>query len=299
MKAGENMIVRQYIEEISPERAAQLLENNFEDNRRISTSWVDELADAMKQGLFASLNGQNRIIIGDDGLLYDGQHRCLAIIKSGVTLPFEIAVSNSPREDFFTFDNGRIRRAGQFVGIKNANTACSIAKNLCAIENGTLPLASTLQGKKYGRVRVSRVEITDYIEKHYNEVEEITSLAASIRNSINAGAPTVYGTFIGLIRFCKDDSCLDEFVDEIRDMFSNNATVIALREAIRKAYASKRTKPSGVWLMGILLNAYTHYKAHNNVVMLNKSMAYIDTYTKIMNEERMERNASAQKNDAV
>jgi len=71
------------IETISPETAKRWLELNTR-NRSVKAMWVTTLARVMKEGLWL-LNGEP-IKFAPDGALVDGQHRLLAVIKSGCTI---------------------------------------------------------------------------------------------------------------------------------------------------------------------------------------------------------------------
>lgn len=69
--------------DISPELARAWLEaNTF--NRKVSPEIVNKYASDMEQGTWR-LNHQG-IAFDDEGVLVDGQHRLMAIVKSGVTI---------------------------------------------------------------------------------------------------------------------------------------------------------------------------------------------------------------------
>lgn len=70
-------------EDITPSKARALLGANI-DNRKLQRARVAQYADVMRIGQWR-LTHQG-IAIGDDGRLYDGQHRLAAIVEAGVTI---------------------------------------------------------------------------------------------------------------------------------------------------------------------------------------------------------------------
>ena len=68
---------------VTPELAEMFLQNNS-SNRRVSHQSVRSYADTMKAGHW-KLTHQG-LLIGKHNVLIDGQHRCLAVIASGVAV---------------------------------------------------------------------------------------------------------------------------------------------------------------------------------------------------------------------
>lgn len=287
------MIVASYIDDIGPEKARRYLDTNYELNRRIRNIWVKELAGMMRRGEFRSMNGQNPIIIGTDRKLYDGQHRLLAIIESGVTLPFEVKTTNTPIEDYATYDYASARKAADMVDVPNANRACAVARFMIGVEHGTVPLGSILIGRKDKETSASRTEITSFVNAHSERVVRITRDAARMYDSINLGGVAIYGLFIELVEFVHEDIFLNEFIDEFCSVATSNITILSAREAIRRAYTPKK-KPNKSFILGTILCAYSHYKDSDDTNTLNKSKTFVDRYSKMMIEERDERNAHKQ-----
>ena len=98
---------------ISPIEAEKiLLANN--NNRAVSRRNVNSLANEMLDGNWA-FNGET-IKIASDGTLLDGQHRLMAVIKSGTTQKFSV-VKNLNLDSFKTIDVGRKRTAGDSLSV--------------------------------------------------------------------------------------------------------------------------------------------------------------------------------------
>lgn len=109
---------------ITPEIAKELLATNTR-NRSVSSSRVRGFARDMSRGRW-KLTHQS-IAIGADGVLLDGQHRLLAVLESGVSVPMVVAHDTSP-DTFDSIDIGGKRTAGDTAflrGVKSAPSATS------------------------------------------------------------------------------------------------------------------------------------------------------------------------------
>ena len=87
---------------VTPMQAMEWLKHN-ENNRRIRHAVVERYAAMMAAGEWP-LTHQG-IALGEDGCVLDGQHRLLALKKSGVTLPMSVTF-NVPTSAYPYFDMG-------------------------------------------------------------------------------------------------------------------------------------------------------------------------------------------------
>lgn len=102
-----------HVVDLSPAMARVLMARN-PNNRRISPVMVESYARDMTNGAWR-FNGEP-IIVSNDGLLNDGQHRCEAVIQSGVTIP-AIVVIGPDRSSRLTVDQGRMRQTGDYLSM--------------------------------------------------------------------------------------------------------------------------------------------------------------------------------------
>lgn len=108
------------IETITPEMAQAILTQN-DHNRSTSKNRVYVFAEAMSQGEWV-LNGET-IKLNGDGTLLDGQHRLLAVVKSGTEQRF-LVVRGLPMAAQETVDTGRARKFADVLRIRGeANSA--------------------------------------------------------------------------------------------------------------------------------------------------------------------------------
>ncbi len=111
---------------------ANVIEQRNPDNRSIRQTKVEQYASDMRSGRWA-FNGEP-IIVSDDGLLNDGQHRIRALIDANICLPF-LFVFGLPRASRLTLDQGSARSASDFLGmegVENAASSAAIARQLLA-----------------------------------------------------------------------------------------------------------------------------------------------------------------------
>ena len=99
---------------LTPERASNLLDRN-ERNRRVSVAHVKELARQMKAGLWREDGAAIRM--DREGRLIDGQHRCYAVVESGVSLENVIFVSDLDPAVMATIDTGKKRSSADVLSM--------------------------------------------------------------------------------------------------------------------------------------------------------------------------------------
>lgn len=106
--------------DLTPE-LAQLFYSERARNRVINKPHLNRLAEAQKRGEWR-LTHQG-LAFNRAGKMIDGQHRCLAVIKSGVTIRI-LATWNVPDDAINVMDVGSARKAHQTLqidGVANAN----------------------------------------------------------------------------------------------------------------------------------------------------------------------------------
>lgn len=145
------------VEVLDRHSAANILAT-MKNNRPVSEAWVRHLADAMKRGEWR-LNGQP-IIVASDGTGIDGQHRCAAIVRSGVSVPM-LVVRGVDRESFATIDQGKKRSMGDVLAIRGEKN-CAL---LSAIARGILEVYQWQTGAG-GKTRYTLSQISESLDSH-------------------------------------------------------------------------------------------------------------------------------------
>ena len=115
---------------LTPNIAKELLKSNYQKQRNISESRVNAYAQDMLSGSWV-LNGET-FALDQNGMLLNGQHRCTAVVKSGITIP-AIFVTGLSTESFKTIDQGFLRSMAQILtidGYKSSALLASLARTV-------------------------------------------------------------------------------------------------------------------------------------------------------------------------
>lgn len=120
---------------ITPTEAAALLEKNT-NNRNLSKSVVQRYASDMKAGRWTY--NYTSILVSDDGVLLDGQHRLAAAVEAGVGFWTEIfyGVEGHVRQ---SLDQGRVRQVStklQELGYTDTARLAAMARGIAIFFKG-------------------------------------------------------------------------------------------------------------------------------------------------------------------
>jgi len=159
-------VIESWFEEITPEKALELLEKQSPEvrNRSVSESRVDLMARTIIKGEWKSTH--QGIALDSDGFLLDGQHRLWAIVKA--KRPIWLLVSRGvSRGDMNVIDRGRSRSMGDILAIDGVKHGAKKAAIM-------LVLGAFIRGKGDGDPRYGRLtdaEIRSLVEKYSESLE--------------------------------------------------------------------------------------------------------------------------------
>lgn len=105
-------------------------------NRRISQRRVTQIASQMKLGHFE--NTGEPIIVSDEGILNNGQHRLLAVVEADAAVEMDVRFG-IPRRAFVKTDTGAARSGADVLSIRGISGSAQIAmalRLLIAYERG-------------------------------------------------------------------------------------------------------------------------------------------------------------------
>lgn len=105
----------------TPQWAQNILDHHNPRNRPIKSKLITQLCAAIKKGQW--MRNGDHIRFDSNGDLLDGQHRLMAIVRTGVTLHLDVITGLDP-ESIHTVDTGGKRTGGDsfaILGIPNAN----------------------------------------------------------------------------------------------------------------------------------------------------------------------------------
>lgn len=196
--------------DLTPEIAKKYIAINT-GNRRVSPELVSSYAEDMKKGRWHT-NGEP-IILSNDTLI-SGQHRCLAVIKSGVTLKDIIVVNTDDPE---MIDTGRPRSAADLYGISTYHSAMIAINIKMATKKKTVSKALVFEKYKEWKNECDYVYSLIYAR---NSKLRKASLAGAVLAAYLCGYPEDL-----LERFCK-------VLTSGETTSPNDKIIIALRDSI-------------------------------------------------------------------
>lgn len=157
------------IETITPSMARKMLEKNTM-NRPVNNDNLDALAKEMVRKNFY-LTGES-IKIAKDGTLLDGQHRLMAIVKSGLAVKMFI-IRGLENDSFKYMDTGRTRQASDVLaieGVKNATKIAAMVKFVVNFKRGHYSASSA--GKTRGKFKLTNADVSEFVAKHKRSLED-------------------------------------------------------------------------------------------------------------------------------
>lgn len=110
---------------LTPELAAKLLASPHPKQRRPARQTVSEYARRIREGRWRLV--PDPIMVDADGLLFNGSHRCAAVIAANRAIPVYIQWDADPSL-FDVIDVGRFRSPYQFITEKEATARASAAR---------------------------------------------------------------------------------------------------------------------------------------------------------------------------
>lgn len=189
--------------EMTPDYAAELLDLNT-NNRNANLVSVERIARYIRDGMFY-FNGAS-VVVSNTGVLLDGQHRLMAIVKTGMTAPI-LLVEGVQEEALKSIDQGKPRSTADIltldgVGIKNVTAVGSIARNLVLFGDHKDRLAQSRD----------RMFLADVVKKHAATLEEAATIGVALTRLAKRGSvltaqapsrpvlvPAVIGTLVYLM----------------------------------------------------------------------------------------------------
>lgn len=253
---------------VTPDVAKRLLGINYENQRNVQPARVDMYARDMANGNW-NPQSSNSIRISSDGKVIDGQHRLLAVIKSGASILMRVDAGGGSASTLFDYiDNTMARTAGQFIKAKNANAVAALSKSILCLENGST-LASALKGtyryyKENGKtvsMSPTRYEVVEYARENTQVLEWAVAQAKRVNRSVGAN-PLTIGLAIWCIREIHDAYRLVEYISDFVEISPMNRTIGFIQGSmLRKISQAKqqRVTVDKSWTFGVFAYGYDSF----------------------------------------
>lgn len=170
---------------LTPELAGEILKKN-KGNRNVSSATVDFYQEQMKRGLWKE-NGEP-IIIGSDGVVKDGQHRMIALIKANHEYKVPMITDVDP-ESMDTIDTGKNRSLSDILslnGFKYSIVKSKLAKLIMLYDSNKLMKTGAIKDNMFRsssrKNRVSNSAGLQYVQENDDFLNELIKTCVNINN---------------------------------------------------------------------------------------------------------------------
>jgi len=243
---------------ITPEIAEHYLSYNTQ-NRKESGRSINFLTEQMNKGLFIE-NGES-IVFDKNMKLTDGQHRLMAIIKSGKSYHIPV-VKGVNIKSMATYDTGKNRSAADVLsinGFKNANLLSTFIKLINKYEKNNSKASKPLS---YSRdEQLTNQQILNYCKDNYDWLYKIMLDVTNIyvKSEIKVISKSYFCFIVYMIGGKNPDQMVYEFMKNIYGL--NRSQDTATSYLYSKLYKSKINKePLGFyWVLGMTIKAWNYF----------------------------------------
>ena len=228
-KAEARSKVELGIEKVTPAKAQKWLEGCNIGNRNISQRVVEKYARDMVNGHWKPVGDPIRF--DRNGVLRDGQHRCLAIVKTGQSVEVAVFRGMDP-EDFQVVDTGKKRTAGnvlQTAKYPNPNSLAAVLQLLDAYEDGQFATANSSPNYQYTSPEI--LELAEEYEE-YGIEGDVRAMLAHRRDCPLTDSVVAAARF--LQRQVSDEDTVEEFWDGVNYTARRGDARFSLRDWAKK-----------------------------------------------------------------
>ena len=230
---------------ITKEIAQEWLAKNT-NNRLIRRQAIDKYANDIEKGHW-QLNGSS-IKFSSEGVLLDGQHRLLAIVKTGKSVMTDVVFGIDP-EAFKTIDTGMPRRVADIIGMAGETNAATLA-SACRLQ--WLADNKKLNTSEFN-TKVSTEETFETIGRHPGLRDAVQDCP---RLRFIAPSVAVYLYY----QFSKrsQERCRDFFEKLQRgENLQSGDPVLALRNKLTNVTPGSRLKP--LWVLTYMIKGWNAF----------------------------------------
>jgi hypothetical protein len=209
--------------ELTPTKAQELLDREWSAKtsdgieliqRPLNPRKVEEFAGIIERGKFRhTFQG---LAVGANGSLYDGQHRCAAVVRTGIAVTVDVHYNVDP-DDIEALDGGLPRRAYTKLGMRgfgNPTTLASAVRFLHTYLRYEEDPDSVPDWRSWPNISVGDDEVTALIDAHPELADDVT-WAMSNRQATGGLFPAAVAAFRYLARrgWPRKSADLDGFLD--------------------------------------------------------------------------------------
>lgn len=245
--------------DLTPEYAAELLDRNPR-NRNFSKRNSATVLRAVANGEW-ELNGE-AIKIDTEGYILDGQHRCWAVVESGVTIRTFI-IDGLPASTQDTMDTGKSRSLGDVLAIHgeaNASSLASIVRILCQSDK------HGLQAALGNKSAVTVKECLAYLDAN-PWIREMIHPARRVANHTTLSATVVAALWVAFAQIDNEDAeyFFDRLVDGVE--LEAGSPIRVLRSSL-EVLSKQKGERNRVYLSALTIKAWNAYREGRPISLL-------------------------------
>lgn len=242
--------------DLTPELAENLLARNPR-NRRYSGSNFNIVKRAVENGEWM-VNGE-AIKVSVNGYILDGQHRCRAVVETGVTIQTFI-IEGLPDETQDTMDTGKSRSLGDILTIRGETSATALAalikRHMLAELYGTAAAFGSSNWKR----PLTNHECLVWLD-HNSWVREYVNPGRQIAEVTPMGGSTAGFLASMFDRIDSDDSTF--FWARVADgvNLADDSPIYALRKAFQGVERNTKGERNQRYLGALVIKSWNFYRA--------------------------------------
>jgi hypothetical protein len=243
---------------LTPEIAEKWLEHNV-CNRNLMQATVEHYTRLMKTGQWTA-NGEP-MQFNSDGVLMNGQHRCEACVKSGVSIPISVTWGVAP-EARNSIDRGRPKSLGDllnYAGHKWGMLLASVASEIWASQTRPRYRPGSKGGKTF---KITGDEVEELLARDPKIEESIRVVGVVRRHPQVRIAPTTVACCWYWFQK-KDPQAATKFFEDLAtgDNLPGTDPVKALRETLLKENSPFRRTMDRVLQFALTIKAWNMRRA--------------------------------------
>lgn len=244
---------------LTPGLAKEWLETMPDYQRSVSKVVVAEYAKDMANDRWVNQTG-DAFRFNKQGQMIDGQHRCLAVIESGVTIQATI-IEGLDDEVYMVLDKGRKRTAADTIRGGNANMRAAIAKALISLNDGN-QLASIIGGNVSKAAHpISAVEAAEVANENDAIISKILDCHLKLRSANNGrfSAPVTTCLAACVAETTGSIDMFESFCNELVKPVQERAVVCTMAREKAANFNVSKGKSKNAMVFSIYYIAFKHW----------------------------------------
>lgn len=273
---------------LTPEIAKTLLEKNYCKNRKIRKNNLFKIVNDIENGRWNPdlSEVQDPIIVSSEGYLINGQHRCSAVVVSGIpvytTIKYEV-----PLDLYNLLDGISQRTAADALDCNNKRSIAALARIACLIEDGSASLITSLGGylTSDSKTTPTRSQIIAKANEDNEKLQRFVRYSMSIGPYL-CNKKGVVAAALFVIDYVNRGDALERFVSDASQMTTSSQQINAMRAFVYKNSSIKDTKTNSKWFHGVIYTAYEAYRSNTEIKQFNKINMIFSKYDKYVYDTR-------------